>query len=369
MGMAALKHRIAGLDGMRAIAVLFVFLDHRLATANAAYMGGYGVQIFFVLSGFLIVGMLHRDQQAIAAGRTTRARAWRSFMIRRAGRILPLYYLLLLACALLVAAGFSIANFSPQEAAIYAAFGTNIYFGAAGSWLGPVKQAWSLAVEEQFYLIAAPVLLAVSARFTRPICLAVACTGCVWHVALLLLHSSILLLRVDSLTNFGFVAMGGVMALRPYRPSAVPGFVLQPALLAGLLLVPLIPHGWENVAVRILIQPLLAALLFAELRDHQQTWLVRLLEARVLTWLGAVSYGFYLLHKYVTPASLNWISGGAVDLTHWTAVEQLAPMFALSLFAASCSWLAIERPLVRIVRARAARGGAIAPPVPAAAIA
>lgn len=354
---------------MRAIAVLLVFLDHRLTAANLAYFGGYGVQIFFVLSGFLIVGMLHRDQVEIAEGGTTPAQAWRTFMVRRAGRILPLYYLLLLACALFGATGISIAHFTPSEAALYALFGTNIYFGQAGHWLGPVQQAWSLAIEEQFYLIAAPLLLAIPARFSRSICLTVAGIACAWHLTLLLHYPNSLILRVDSLSNFGFIAIGGAMALRPHRSSRTLGPILQPVLLAALLLIPAIPHGSANVAIRILIQPVIAALLFAELRDHQQTWVVRLLETRALTWLGVVSYGFYLLHKYVTPSSLKWVSGEAIDITRWTAFAQLVPLFALSLLAASCSWLLIERPMIRMARTKGATRAGAPALVPAAAAA
>jgi len=351
--MTTANRRIAGLDGLRAIAVLFVFLDHRLVGANVAYIGGYGVQIFFVLSGFLIVGMLHRDQLAIDRAQTTRLRAWRAFMIRRAGRILPLYYLLLILMALL-SANLAVAHFSPSEMAIYAAFGTNFYFAQAGHWLGPISQGWSLAIEEQFYLIAAPLLLGVPARFSRPICIVVIFMAVAWHIALLLRYPNGLILRVDSLTNFGFIALGGVMALRPSASQRSLSLVLQPLLLAGLLLVPLIPHGSANVMIRIMIQPLIAASLFAEIRDHQDTWVVRLLEMRWLTFLGTISYGFYLLHKYVTPASLLAATQGAIDIKGWTQAKQLPLLFGLSVLAATASWYLIERPLLRRARHYAA---------------
>jgi peptidoglycan/LPS O-acetylase OafA/YrhL len=346
--MAEPWRRIAGLDGVRGIAILLVFLDHRWPGANAFYLGGYGVHIFFVLSGFLIVSLLHRDQHDIAEGRNAIAPAWRDFMIRRAARILPLYYLLLLALGLYAWAQ-PIDTFPLWQVAIYGLFLSNFHMIALGHW-GPVGQSWSLAIEEQFYLLAAPTLLAVPPRYARPVCIVVAVAGTLWYFALILMGAGSMAIGLDSLSNFGLIAMGGAMALRPQASSARTGTIAQPLLLAGLLLLPFIPGAAVNPVIRQIGQPLIAAWLLVELRDNPETRLVRLLEARWLVGLGSISYGLYLLHQSVTPVLLRSLTFGWLDMTEWTPAAQFLPLFTLSIAAAAGSWHWLERPIIRHAR-------------------
>lgn len=356
--------RIAGLDGLRAIAVLLVFLDHRLPGANPRFVGGYAVHIFFVLSGFLIVGMLHRDRLAIAHGRESAASAWRGFMRRRAARILPPYYLLLLILLLLSAWKLT-PPIGGGEAASYGLFLSNLYFIATGHW-GLFSQSWSLAIEEQFYLLAAPLLLLLPPGAAWRICLATTLGAFAWNLALCLTVPASMAPGLDSLSNFGLIALGGLFALQR-RPSArTTALWVQPILLAALLLVPLIPDGASNPIVRQAGQPLLAALLIAEIRDHQDTMLVRLLEARPLLYLARISYGLYLVHQFVTAELLRRISGGLIDITGWTPLQQFLPLLLASIGVAACSWHLLERPIIAWAR-RAPRSKPVEPTVPAVA--
>lgn len=96
--MRAVKH-VRGLDGLRAVAVTLVFLSHR-AHFGAVDVGQIGVWTFFLISGFLIVGELHRSRLAIERGASSRRYAFWLFAGKRALRILPVYYLLLAALAI-----------------------------------------------------------------------------------------------------------------------------------------------------------------------------------------------------------------------------------------------------------------------------
>ncbi|MFZ1006070.1 MAG: acyltransferase, partial [Candidatus Sulfotelmatobacter sp.] len=159
------QRRIPQLDGLRGIAVLSVVLFHYVLSipfpsggAGARFqdcfrLGVYGVDLFFVLSGFLIGGIL-LDSRASP-------RYFRTFYLRRFHRIFPLYYLWL---ALYVALGLSAFSHLPpsiravwtgwRPTAVYALFLQNLVrkqlLGISAAWLGPL---WSLAVEEQFYLL------------------------------------------------------------------------------------------------------------------------------------------------------------------------------------------------------------------------
>jgi peptidoglycan/LPS O-acetylase OafA/YrhL len=143
--------RIKALDGVRAVAIGCVLFGHARGALPARWQGspriplpygGFGVQVFFVLSGFLITGLL-ADERA----RHGRVRL-RSFYRRRAYRILPPYAVMLLVAAVLGAAG--VVSVTRGAWLSAATFSWNYSPWANGWWLG---HTWSLAVEEQFYLL------------------------------------------------------------------------------------------------------------------------------------------------------------------------------------------------------------------------
>lgn len=335
--------RIAGLDGLRAMAVLLVVLDHRLPGLNPHFVGGYAVHIFFVLSGFLIIGMLNRDRRMIEQGIQSRFQAWRSFMSRRAARILPPYYLLLGILALLSYWKLSL-PIGGGEALSYGLFVSNLYFIVNG-W-GSFSPSWSLAIEEQFYLLAAPLLLLLPSKTAGRICLATAAAGFAWNLALCLTIPKTMAPGLDSLSNFGLIALGGAFALQRRKSARAAAVWAQPALLVALLLAPLIPDGASNPVIRQAAQPLIAALLIAEIRDHQDTPLVRLLEWKGLIYLGQISYGLYLVHQFITAELLLRITGGMIDITAWTPLQQLLPLLLASISVAACSWHWLEQPII-----------------------
>lgn len=158
--------QITGLDGLRAIAVLAVIAHHFLP--NVAVGGFVGVDIFFVISGFLITGLLVRQR------RRTGAIGLRSFWLRRARRLLPALVLVVAGCsataffirgAVIVGLGRQVlgaATFSSNWLAI--ARGSS-YFSSTNPEL--FRNLWSLAVEEQFYLLWPLLMLLIRSRAVR----------------------------------------------------------------------------------------------------------------------------------------------------------------------------------------------------------
>jgi peptidoglycan/LPS O-acetylase OafA/YrhL len=96
-----MDNRIRGFDGLRAIAVLMVFLQHRVLGSRAE-AGHLGVWIFFALSGFLITGILSAQRRTIEAGASEFLVELKRFLLRRTLRIFPVYYLLLAIMAVLM---------------------------------------------------------------------------------------------------------------------------------------------------------------------------------------------------------------------------------------------------------------------------
>lgn len=140
---SALSH-MKQLDGLRAIAVLSVLYYHFYS--NALPFGIMGVRLFFVLSGFLITGILLQCRRLAETGGQSSLFTLRRFYIRRFLRIFPLFYLVLLVSAVINLQGFR------DGLWWHAAYLSNVYFAAGGN-AGATIHFWSLSVEEQFYLI------------------------------------------------------------------------------------------------------------------------------------------------------------------------------------------------------------------------
>src|SRR5262245_28195634 len=152
-GSPAPRHR-ADLQGLRAVAVLLVVFDH---AGIGPFHGGFvGIDVFFVLSGFLITGLLISRTQA--AGKVPFA----DFYLRRARRILPAAALTLVAVTVAV---FQIVDFVHAKPMVWdgiwsSLFAANIHFGSVHvdyftqvQPVSPVRNFWTLAVEEQFYVV------------------------------------------------------------------------------------------------------------------------------------------------------------------------------------------------------------------------
>ena len=155
-----LSGRIPSLDGLRAISILLVLLGHAALSDGAprllapfAHVGNIGVRFFFVISGFLITTLLLKEQ-----GKTGTI-SIRQFYLRRTLRIFPAAYFFIAVMAVLTATG-QITTMIPHEV-LYAATYTMNYHDYHAVWLG---QLWSLAVEEQFYLLWPGLLLLAGVR-------------------------------------------------------------------------------------------------------------------------------------------------------------------------------------------------------------
>ena len=209
------------LDGLRAVAVLLVvphnlnliatFSGTQLAVA-ALHRGWIGVQLFFVLSGFLITGILLDARDS--------PRYYRSFFVRRALRIFPLYYATLLVLfVFLPALGAPSAGRDPLAELSYWAYFSN--------WYGPFHQGeesvshfWSLAIEEQFYLLWPFVVHRRSAAWVLRLCLAIAAASLLLRVVMLMAGAPTQAIYQFLVTRMDALALGGAAAAAFRIPSA-----------------------------------------------------------------------------------------------------------------------------------------------------
>jgi len=363
----ATPFRVAGLDGVRAIAVTLVILFH---LTPGTTIGGYlGVDIFFVVSGFLITTLLLRERAETGGIRLG------AFWSRRARRLLPaLAVLVLVCCTAAWAIGGDVLVGLGLQVFGAATFSSNWLLLAAGSsYFGDTvpelfRNLWSLAVEEQFYLVWPLLLVLVLVRMPRPLRLAlVGLLATASAVAMAVIYTPSDPNRVYYSTDthaFG-LAIGAFLALvaiswprrllewprATRRLLGVAGPVALLALLGFALLMP----GDAPFVFRggLVIVAVLTAIVIATLLVPS-TPLARVLDLGVFRWVGKRSYGLYLWHwpvfVLVVSALPSWQRSGAPG---W-ALGGVA--LAISVAAAALSYRFVEQPIRRLGFGGAWRG-------------
>ncbi len=329
----------AEIDGLRAIAVLPVVLYH----AGLSFEGGYvGVDIFFVISGFLITRILNDEMEA---GRFSIL----AFYERRARRILPALFAMLGICGLLGAYALMPLEFAMLGKAAFATllFGSNFYFWDRGSdYFGPhlerdpLLHTWSLGVEEQFYILF-PLLLFGLHRWYR---------GRMVHAVAGLVGLSFLVsvvaVQILPVTTFYLLptrawelGVGALLALAtlPKASRAVREalcYLAVGALGASILLYDR-STPFPGLAAA---PPVLAAVAILFVSQSGGSSVTRLLSARPLVWIGLISYSLYLWHWPVL-VFLKIVRG--TDMVG--SGFQLAAVL-VSIALAWLSWRFIEQP-------------------------
>ncbi|WGD38655.1 acyltransferase family protein [Lysinibacter sp. HNR] len=311
------QQRFSGLDGLRAIAVIFVLVYH--LTPGFLRGGFIGVDIFFVISGFLITSLLLREKAK--KGKIFLFNFWQ----RRARRLLPALALVVLVCSAIafLVGGDTLVNLGPQIVGA-ATFSSNwIYIAHGGSYFTQdtpelFRNLWSLAVEEQFYIIwPLALILLLLLRKHRARIIIVALLGITSALLMALNYTSDLdPTRVyfgSDTHSFGlFIGAGLALILSPYHGNtasahlspteirtASPLLVWGMALLSGSVLIAsavwLQEEGGFTYEGGLLIVSLASAgLIWAAV--NPVTSLGRMLDVAPLRYVGERSYGLYLWH-------------------------------------------------------------------------
>jgi peptidoglycan/LPS O-acetylase OafA/YrhL len=379
-GAPAARFYLPQLDGLRFLAFVLVFLHHlKLPPAGSMAdgwatpwltlraFGWLGVELFFVLSAFLMTSLLLREQRArgtIAVGR---------FFIRRILRIWPLYFFTLaLGFAALPLVAYSTFGTSAHHALVatyllpYALFLGNFAVAIAGYPGGfampSLALLWTISFEEQFYVtLPFLLLLLATARASTWLKLlgAVALFGLAVRVALLLLpvppHPAtwvIPIARPDSFVVGMLLALAidrQLPVLRPWAGRGPLAVALAVALLVGVALFPDIDSGswhrlWQYPAVAVGFGALLLALCAG------RGLAPRVFASRPLVALGRISYGLYVYQLLALELASHLFArfvpdAGRVPLAAWAAECLVGLTLTIAFAAASYRWL--ERPFLR----------------------
>ncbi len=360
---------IPALDGLRALAVIAVVIYHMNATALQS--GLLGVTIFFVLSGYLITGLLIREWS------TTKKINLPQFWLRRVRRLFPAIVFVLLGTIVLTGV-FAPDMLTKLRNDIVAAllFFTNwwyifqdvSYFEAMGA-PSPVTHFWSLAIEEQFYLIWPPLLLLLFSKRVkkRHIQLGLFVAAIASAAAMAILYSP----QADpSRVYYGtdtraFSLLIGAFLAFEFPPARVNGHGRQgftardrkialgvgSAALAGILVMMVAVNGYSPFLYYggIALLSLLAGALIITLADGRSP-LARFFALRPLVWIGKLSYSIYLWHY---PLLLLMNPRNFTGETPWFAyMGQALVILAVS----AISYYVVETPLRKGAIGKAVKG-------------
>jgi peptidoglycan/LPS O-acetylase OafA/YrhL len=363
--------RIPELDGLRGLAILLVILCHYVGNADHRPLGLWphrvlsvftigwsGVDLFFVLSGFLIGGILLDARNS--------PHYFRAFYMRRVFRIFPIYYLWILLFAVIVIMAvtlfpgfFAITARDLFRVPVQLFFLQNFSAGMSSFQWTWFAVTWSLAVEEQFYLVAPPLIRFLS---LRTLVCSLAATICLAPVLRLILlrHASqgnylavfLMPCRADALA-------WGILLAIAWRQPAIRAFLQSRTILlqrvvillflgvAALLWWLIHPVSRVTVTIGYSWLALFYSALLVLLLSQTETWPAAIMRWKPLAWLGTISYCVYILHD-----AFNFLSHRLV--LHSTPRIYDAPGIAVTLFAftatiavATLSWRFFEKPLIR----------------------
>lgn len=340
---------IPSLDGLRAVSILIVFLAH--AGVSRMIPGGFGVTVFFFLSGYLITTLLTREMDrhgSIAFG---------AFYLRRLVRLGPPLGLTLLFAAALAATGIAAGDLSAATFASQILFVYNYFalYGDAGSSVDGLGILWSLAVEEHFYLIW-PTLFVLFARgrMGTPHLVALLVAILAWRaVRLLGFGASDWAIYISTDTRIDSMLFGCLLALMAWRGTAdrlmPPGGLIRWALTLGgfgLLAVSfLVRDDIFRSTLRYTLQGIALMPIFHYAVTQPASWLHKPLNWAPVRRLGLYSYTIYLVHFVVINAMERYFPEHRGGLVFVLVAGLISVGFAAAVYRFA------ERPL-RPLRAR-----------------
>jgi peptidoglycan/LPS O-acetylase OafA/YrhL len=370
------RGHLPALDGVRGLAVLMVLIFHfvgEMLTTNwieraivgVTKYGLLGVDLFFILSGFLITGLLCEARD--------KPHYLRNFYMRRVLRIFPLYYgvlaLVFFVAPLIPTLRGSTLDYLIERQGWAWAYAVNIYLALHQEWsFSYLNHFWSLCVEEHFYLFWPFVVLALAARpkALMATCLAISLSAMLARVIGIAMGLDFWTTVVLTPFKLDGLALGAFLAVLVRQPGGLNWLVriLAPvaAVVGGLVIVSFVWTGLVSraqlelvAAIRAsLFQILLACLLIWAMISPKQLAVSRFFRSRVMVFLGTYSYGLYVYHHFISYYLVS--NRTELDLEQWVGSHGLAVALqatvgiAISVAVAYLSYVLFEKRFLDLKR-------------------
>ncbi len=336
------------LDSLRAIAILLVIIGHWLPydhTLNSFLTNGpLGVVLFFVLSGYLITGILLGEKEKLDAEQRSIGQIFKSFYLKRSLRIFPIYYLTLL---------FLLFVYQIPDVKEYFwwhfFYASNFLFYLTKTWYSEyVSPLWSLSVEEQFYLFwPFAILFSTKRKFLWWLILCIA-AGTLFRMLPENVHAkpySFLQFLMPSCIDC--FALGGLIAyVQRFYPEKLTlfrrVFLLLTAVGLFYFLIIVQMYGFQDFVTAVFNRSIFscfaaAYILYVISPRQEETVLSKTLENSLLVFIGKISYSMYLWHNLI-PYMLQ------IESQEKRFLARLGILIAVSTF----SYFVLERPLLSL---------------------
>lgn len=334
------------LDALRGIACIMVLFSHLVPGAGKHIaLGPLGVRLFFVMTGFLLVGNLLRERDR---GRCSSG-ILKNFYAKRAIRILPVY---LIAFVAVLASGAAAAR---EVWPWIATFTINLHMGATGEWPGNLSHYWFLAANEQLVLVLALIVLWFPGRYLVPalVLLFVGAwlhrwLGTEWGLQRMMVWYS-------PVSCMDSIAMGALLGLwQRSKPEELSDFFRRSAVTAA---------AWIALFLACIIRLRFSQTPFIHLVETLEAvffgWLIvraalgfqgpvgKILASPVLVYTGMVSYALYIFHPIVH-SFVFWVFAKLGLPSERDNPSLIATTFLLTFLAATLSWYLLEKPLASL---------------------
>ena len=345
------------LDALRTIAVFAVLITHFLHNSTISRLLPWdelGVQLFFVLSGFLISRILLNCRSLITGESQSSWFTLKQFYIRRFLRIFPLFYGTL--------AVMTLANVGPVAETLgwHLSYLSNFYFVKIGRGHGSVTHFWTLAVEEQFYLFWPFVMLFTPRRFLLPMIVATVASGPVFRAVTGAMGTDYMVRKVMLIANLDTLGFGALLALLMVEQDEHPkryhllrraGLWIGGPLFIGFMAMHItrsFPYALDTVLQRTVLGLFFVWLIDAAAYGFKGPtgWV---LTRPALTSIGKISYGVYVLHNFMPEILVRLFIWAGLPYPDglWT---RFALLTGASVLVAWVSWHLFEKPLNNLKR-------------------
>lgn len=354
---------IQGINGLRAIGVLCVLIAHFWPRPNSMldyfHFGRFGVVLFFVISGFLVVTSLQNLLMEIDTKNITRNSAIKKFYWNRALRIFPIYYL-----AIAIVYFFQATPDINNNIQWLLFYGTN-YVNWTDINLHNTGHFWTLAVEEQFYLIIPFLLIFIPNRYFFRILVSAILLCLLFKLILALIlaeHNSDYIFNRVSHPLLGCLeglCAGALLATTTHKQRFIERWGSYKYLIMGCILV-IISSIYRYYKMAVINTDVLYAIIahipftilslsfVSYVLLNQQGLIVKCLEYSIIKWIGIVSYGIYIFHDLAKPFISTWII--SIDYLIPGSIKPYALFIigsSLSIIVASLSFILFERPIMK----------------------
>jgi len=347
------------LDSLRAFAVLFVLFSHFYGCKTPPFLpffknsiawGGIGVCFFFVLSGYLITGILLKNREEIDRGNASLSDSIKVFFIRRSLRIFPIYFL---AIAITYAL-----DITPVRETVFwlVSYTSNFLMAQKGDFYGSIGHLWSLSVEEQFYLLWPWIILLTPRKHLLTVIISIIGSALIYrHICGIFKvpYVSVYVMTPGNMDYFGIGAISAYIRYYNIRNEAVSRFYSCSLWIGSIyffqsLVLKLFGLHDSFGAFSSILNGLFYGWIIARAANGFDGIIGYVLDAKPLVYIGKISYGIYLYHYFIPEIIHKHIPVGYALLGKISVIAQFFVLTALTIIVSSISWFLLEKGILSL---------------------